>query len=358
MNKTVIQARELIESMEANSQQFSSRGSEPHTKGVNQVDEIIELRQQMSNMMAIMQQIAAVVVKPSRPSYENVEHVNAIFSTQPYGIYSNTHEQVASTSSVYNHPSEFQQQVQQPQQGHNPELEKMATLVEALMSMVQQNQQLANLNQQKTDNVIRELQAQVEETPKEPVLEEKDDDFPQTCEVHKSKPKHLVYTYVPPLPFLGRFSKANKKVEQDRDVWDVFKKVQVNIPLIEVIRQSPRYAKCVKKLCTNKHTLTCNEEMSVGENTSAYLKKKLPPKLKDPGSFTIPCTIGKTRFTKTMLDLGASINVMPTSIYDALNLGPLKKTGIVTQLADRSNIYPKEIVEDVLVQAPQGAVVS
>ncbi|XP_026423252.1 uncharacterized protein LOC113319194 [Papaver somniferum] len=147
-----------------------------------------------------------------------------------------------------------------------------------------------------------------------------------------------------------RFAEANKKVEQDRDVWDVFKKVQVNIPLIEVIRQSPRYAKCVKELCTNKHKLTGNEVMSVGENASAYLKRKLPPKLKDPGSFTIPCTIGKTRFTKAMLDLGASINVMPTSIYDALNLGPLKKTSIVIQLADRSNVYSKGIVEDVLVQ--------
>ncbi|XP_026434832.1 uncharacterized protein LOC113332505 [Papaver somniferum] len=161
MNKTVIQARELIESMAKNSQQFSSRGSEPPTKGVNQVDEIIELRQQMSNMMAMMQQIAAVVVKPPRPTYENVEHVNAIFSIQPYGTYSNTHEQVASTSSVYNHPSEFQQQVQQPQQAQNSELEKMVTLVETLMSMVQQNQQLSNLNQQKPDNAIKDLQTQV-----------------------------------------------------------------------------------------------------------------------------------------------------------------------------------------------------
>ncbi|XP_026397872.1 uncharacterized protein LOC113293457 [Papaver somniferum] len=139
MNKTVTHARELIESMAASSQQFSSRGSEPPTKGVNQVDEIIELRQQMSNMMAMMQKITTVVVKPSHPAYENVEHVNAIFSTQPYGIYSNTYEQVVRTSSVYNHPSEFQQQVQQPQEAQNSELAKMVTLVEALMSVVQQN---------------------------------------------------------------------------------------------------------------------------------------------------------------------------------------------------------------------------
>ena len=51
-----------------------------------------------------------------------------------------------------------------------------------------------------------------------------------------------------------------------------------------------------------------------------------------------------------MLDLGASINVMPYSIYASLNLGPLKETGVVIQLADRSNVYPEGVVEDVLVQ--------
>ena len=51
-----------------------------------------------------------------------------------------------------------------------------------------------------------------------------------------------------------------------------------------------------------------------------------------------------------MLDLGASINVMPRSVYDSLNLGPLEQTSLVIQLADRSNAYPDGILEDVLVQ--------
>jgi hypothetical protein len=66
--------------------------------------------------------------------------------------------------------------------------------------------------------------------------------------------------------------------------------------------------------------------------------------------FTIPCTIGNMRFEKAMADLGASINVMPYSIYASLKLGPLLKIGIVIQLADRSIAYPKGVVEDVLVQ--------
>src|SRR3954468_7167725 len=73
-------------------------------------------------------------------------------------------------------------------------------------------------------------------------------------------------------------------------------------------------------------------------------------KCKDPGMFTIPCTISNNRIERAMLDLGASINVMPYSMYDSLNLGPLNKTGVVIQLADRSIAYPKGLVEDVLVQ--------
>jgi hypothetical protein len=64
----------------------------------------------------------------------------------------------------------------------------------------------------------------------------------------------------------------------------------------------------------------------------------------------IPCTIGNMRFEKVMTDLGASINVMPYSIYASLKLGPLNKTSVVIQLADRSIAYPKGVVEDVLVQ--------
>ena len=66
--------------------------------------------------------------------------------------------------------------------------------------------------------------------------------------------------------------------------------------------------------------------------------------------FAIPLTIGNFFISQAMLDLGASINVMPSSLYEKLNLGPLLKTGIIIQLADRSNVYPKGVIEDVLVK--------
>jgi len=72
-----------------------------------------------------------------------------------------------------------------------------------------------------------------------------------------------------------------------------------------------------------------NEKVSVRENVSAVFQRKLPPKCKDQGVFSVPCKIGNLYFNKAMLDLGASINIMPRSVHDKLNLRELKKIGIV-----------------------------
>ena len=151
------------------------------------------------------------------------------------------------------------------------------------------------------------------------------------------------------MPFPGR-CRQSKKEEEDSDILEAFKKVQINIPLIAAIKQIPKYAKFLKKLCTSRKRIREKEVVQVSENVSAILQRKLPPKCKDPGSFTIPCVIGNTRFEHAMLDLGASINVMPYSVYASMNLGDLKNDGVIIQLADRSNAYPKGVLEDVLVQ--------
>ncbi|CAN6579309.1 unnamed protein product [Malus baccata var. baccata] len=151
------------------------------------------------------------------------------------------------------------------------------------------------------------------------------------------------------VPFPGRF-RQSKKEEAEKDILETFRNVQVNIPLLDAIKQVPRYAKFLKELCTTRRRISNKEVVQVSENVSAVLQRKLPPKCKDPGSFTIPCVIGNTKFEQCMLDLGASINVMPYSIYASMNLGELKNDGVIIQLADRSNAYPKGVLENVLVQ--------
>ncbi|CAN6567593.1 unnamed protein product [Malus baccata var. baccata] len=144
--------------------------------------------------------------------------------------------------------------------------------------------------------------------------------------------------------------RQSKKEEAEKDILETFRKVQVNILLLDAIKQVSRYAKFLKELCTTRRRISNKEVVQVSENVSAVLQRKLPPKCKDPGSFTIPCVIGNTKFEQCMLDLGASINVMPYSIYASMNLGELKNDGVIIQLADRSNAYPKGVLEDVLVQ--------
>ncbi|CAN6560179.1 unnamed protein product [Malus baccata var. baccata] len=153
-------------------------------------------------------------------------------------------------------------------------------------------------------------------------------------------------TNLPNVPFPRRFAQS-KKEESEKDILDTFRKVQVNIPLLDAIKQVPRYAKFLKELCTTRKRISNKDVVKVSENVSAVLQRKLPPKCKDPGSFTIPCVIGNTRFEQCMLDLGAYINVMPYSIYASMNLGELKQDGVIIQLADRSNAYPNGVLEDV-----------
>ena len=90
--------------------------------------------------------------------------------------------------------------------------------------------------------------------------------------------------------------------------------------------------------------------MNLGENISAIFQKRLPPKYKDQGMFDIPCKIGNVGIKRAMCDLGASINVMPLSVYNKISNETLKETKVTVQLADRSIIYPEGVLENVLVK--------
>ncbi|XP_075499199.1 uncharacterized protein LOC142537578 [Primulina tabacum] len=102
----------------------------------------------------------------------------------------------------------------------------------------------------------------------------------------------------------------------------------------------PNYAKFIKDVMSKKRKLQEFETVKLTEECSAILQRKLPQKLKDPGSFTIPCVIGGSRVNRALCDLGASINLMPFSIYKTLELGEVKPSTITLQLADRSLTYP------------------
>ncbi|CAM8910514.1 unnamed protein product [Rhodiola kirilowii] len=152
-----------------------------------------------------------------------------------------------------------------------------------------------------------------------------------------------------PLPFPVP-CRSPKRYIMDKDVWELFSRVEINIPLLEAIKQIPRYAKFLKELCTNRRRGACVDQELMSRNVSAVMQRTVPPKCGDPGTYTIPCTIGNIRIENCMLDLGASINVLPYSIYSSLRIGPLEPAGLTIQLADRSCKQPEGKIEDVLVQ--------
>ena len=88
----------------------------------------------------------------------------------------------------------------------------------------------------------------------------------------------------------------------------------------------------------------------MNENASAFLQRKLSAKCKDLGMFTVPCKIGDFTFSSSMLDIGASINVLPYSVYELLSVDPLNEKGVIISLADKSSVFPRGVLEDVLVQ--------
>ncbi|KAL5756603.1 hypothetical protein ACOSQ2_021349 [Xanthoceras sorbifolium] len=117
-----------------------------------------------------------------------------------------------------------------------------------------------------------------------------------------------------------------------------------------MIQKMPTYAKFFKELITRKRQYGTDEKVMISEMMSAVLQQKLPLKLKDPGSFNIDIIVGNAKKERAMLDLRASINLMPYSIYMQRGLHDLKSTSMSLLLADRSTRYPKGIVEDILIQ--------
>nr|GFA03148.1 hypothetical protein [Tanacetum cinerariifolium] len=112
----------------------------------------------------------------------------------------------------------------------------------------------------------------------------------------------------------------------------------------------PKYAKFLKGLLSNKTRLEGAYIVTMNERCSPILLNKLPSKEKDPRGFTIPCDISDLHIDNALADLGASISLMPYTMYEKLGLGEPKPRRMSLQLVDRSIQYLRVIVENVLIK--------
>ncbi|XP_015955094.1 uncharacterized protein LOC107479479 [Arachis duranensis] len=161
--------------------------------------------------------------------------------------------------------------------------------------------------------------------------------------------RKVVKTYTPPLPYPQRLQKELKD-QQFPKFLEVFKKLEINIPLAEALEQMPLYTKILKELINKKRSWHEKETIMLTEEYSAVIQKGLPPKLKDLGSFFLPCTIGNISIDKVLCDLGASINLIPYSMMRRLCIEEVKPTQMSLELVDKSVVLPKGVIENLLVK--------
>ncbi|GJY36954.1 reverse transcriptase domain-containing protein [Tanacetum coccineum] len=163
--------------------------------------------------------------------------------------------------------------------------------------------------------------------------------------IHQRDPRH------PDIPYPSRMNQEKQKEKDEVQIhkfWQMFKQLHVNISLADALILIPKYQKMLKSLLSNKEKLIELANTPVSENCSAIILKKLPEKLGDPGKFLILCGFSEIK-CKALADLGATINLMPLSVWKKLGLPEVISTRMTLELANRDICTPKGIARNVFV---------
>ncbi|GKF14009.1 reverse transcriptase domain-containing protein, partial [Tanacetum coccineum] len=171
-------------------------------------------------------------------------------------------------------------------------------------------------------------------------------------EIPKTLPK---LTPIPKPEISKTVPKANipypsRRDNQKEKIFQMFQDLRFDISFADALFLMLRFAPTIRDLLMNKEKLLELVKIPLNENCSSMLLKKLPEKLGDPGKFLIPCEFLGMEICYALADLGASINLMPLSIWKKLSLPELSPTRMTLELADRSITYPKVLAEDVYVK--------
>ncbi|GKB17518.1 reverse transcriptase domain-containing protein, partial [Tanacetum coccineum] len=159
-------------------------------------------------------------------------------------------------------------------------------------------------------------------------------------------------SYQPKLPYPERMKvrENDKSSAQHSRFLKMFKQLRLEIGLKDALVEMPKFNKWLSTLLRNKEKLEEIAITTVNAECSAIILNKVPEKLEDPRKFLIPCALQELDRTNALADSGASINLLPHSIYKQLGLGALKPTRMTLELANRSVTHPMGIAEDVVVR--------
>nr|GEV37912.1 reverse transcriptase domain-containing protein [Tanacetum cinerariifolium] len=200
----------------------------------------------------------------------------------------------------------------------------------------------------------------------EPTEVTKDTELPSTediqppsvqVQVQEEEPIEKPFVVIPKakvnLPYPSRLAK--EKIRKKDDIlaakfMEIFRDLHFELSFADALVHMPKFASMFKKLLNNKNKLIELTKTPLNENCSAVVLKKLPEKLGDPGRFLIPCDFSEIDNRLALADLGASINLMPLSIWKKLKLPTLNDTKMVLELADRTISKPTGVAENVFVK--------
>ncbi|GJS53646.1 reverse transcriptase domain-containing protein [Tanacetum coccineum] len=157
----------------------------------------------------------------------------------------------------------------------------------------------------------------------------------------------------PTIPYPSRINKEKLREKDDLlalKFMEIFRNLHFELSFADALLHMPKFAPMFRKLLNNKDKIIDLIKTPVNENCSAVILKKFPEKLGDPGRFLIPCDFPEMDECLALADLGASINLMPLSVWEKLNLPDLTKTRMILELADRTISTPTGIAEDVFVK--------
>ncbi|KAL2237991.1 UNVERIFIED_CONTAM: hypothetical protein Sindi_0990800 [Sesamum indicum] len=322
-DKTPTEARKLISIMASNTQQFGVRHDDPPRKS----NEVSNLEERLNQLTTVVEKVVADTYQQVKacgictltghatdmcPTLQEstTEHADTVggFAGQQqrrYDPFSNTYNPGWRDHPNLNYGNQhFQKPQYRPPQQPNPTPNtSLEDMMKALVTNTQQFQQQTQASfqqfqqqtqqfQQQTQMSIQNLESQISQLAssvgklESQELQEYVNEDDTKCglvvkrksekeiEVQQEQTKHEV-DHPQPLvtrpPFPERFTKA-KKEEEEKEILETFRKVEINIPLLDAIKQIPRYAKFLKELCTNKGKLKGNERVSMGENVSAILQ--------------------------------------------------------------------------------------
>ncbi|GJV67988.1 reverse transcriptase domain-containing protein [Tanacetum coccineum] len=157
----------------------------------------------------------------------------------------------------------------------------------------------------------------------------------------------------PNIPYPSRLNQGKLREKSNAQMMkflEIFQKIHFDISFADALLYMPKFAPMFKSLISNKEKFFKLSSAPLNENCSTVLLKKLPEKLGDPGKFLIPCDFPGMVECSALADLGASINLMPLSVWKRLSLPELTTTRMTPELADRSITRPKGVSEDVFVK--------